>query len=191
MAPLQKLAAEGLAETVNASAGKKWKVLDIAAGHGMYGVTIAKHNPNAEIFAVDWPRVLDVAKENAQAAGVAARYHTLPGNAFEVEFGMDYDLALITGFLHHFDQAAIEILLRKIHSALKPDGAVVSVEFVPNEDRVTPPIPAAFSMIMLGSTRAGDAYPFSEYDRMFRAAGFSSSELRRTPGPQSFIISKK
>jgi hypothetical protein len=46
-------------------------------------------------------------------------------------------------------------------------------------------------MIMLGSTRAGDAYPFSEYDRMFRAAGFSSSELRRTPGPQSFIISKK
>ncbi len=191
MAPLQKLAAEGLAETVNASAGKKWKVLDIAAGHGMYGVTIAKHNPNAEIFAVDWPRVLDVAKENAQAADVAARYHTLPGNAFEVNFGKDYDLVLLTGFLHHFDSAAIETLLRKIHPALKPDGTVVSVEFVPNEDRVTPPVPAAFSMVMLGSTRAGDAYPFSEYDRMFRAAGFSSSELRRTPGPQSFIISKK
>jgi SAM-dependent methyltransferase len=191
MAPLQKLAAEGLAESVNASAGKKWKVLDIAAGHGMYGVTIAKHNPNAEIFAVDWPRVLDVAKENAQAAGVAARYHTLPGNAFEVEFGKDYDLVLLTGFLHHFDPEAIGTLLRKIHSALKPDGVVATVEFVPNEDRVTPPVPAAFSMIMLGSTRAGDAYPFSEYDRMFRAAGFSSSELRRTPGPQSFIISKK
>jgi ubiquinone/menaquinone biosynthesis C-methylase UbiE len=191
MAPLQKLAAEGLAETVNANAGKKWKVLDIAAGHGIYGVTIAKHNPNAEIFAVDWPRVLDVAKENAQAAGVSARYHTLPGNAFEVEFGKDYDLVLLTGFLHHFDSTAIETLLRKIHPALKPDGSVISVEFVPNEDRVTPPAPAAFSMIMLGSTRAGDAYPFSEYDRMFRAAGFSSSELRRTPGPQSFIISKK
>jgi SAM-dependent methyltransferase len=191
MAPLQKLAAEGLAESVNASAGKKWKVLDIAAGHGMYGVTIAKHNPNADIFAVDWPRVLDVAKENAQAAGVIARYHTLPGNAFEVEFGKDYDLVLLTGFLHHFDSTAIETLLRKIHSALKPDGVVATVEFVPNEDRVTPPIPAAFSMVMLGSTRAGDAYPFSEYDRMFRAAGFSSSELRRTPGPQSFIISKK
>lgn len=191
MAPLQKLAAEGLAETVNANAGKKWKVLDIAAGHGIYGVTIAKHNPNAEIFAVDWPRVLDVAKENAQAAGVSARYHTLPGNAFEVEFGKDYDLVLLTGFLHHFDSTAIETLLRKIHPALKPDGAVVSVEFVPNEDRVTPPAAAAFSMIMLGSTRAGDAYPFSEYDRMFRAAGFSSSELRRTPGPQSFITSKK
>ncbi len=191
MAPLQKLAAEGLAETVNANAGKKWKVLDIAAGHGMYGVTIAKHNPNAEIFAVDWPRVLNVAKENAQAAGVAARYHTLPGNAFDVEFGTDYDLALITGFLLHFDQAAIETLLRKIYPALKPGGAAVTVEFVPNEDRVTPPVAAAFSIVMLGTTRAGDAYPFSEYERMFRAAGFSSSELRRTPGPQSIIISRK
>lgn len=163
MAPLQKLPAEAVAESLDAGAGAKWKVLDIAAGHGMYGVTIAKHNPNAEIFAVDWPRVLDVAKENAQTAGVASRYHALPGNAFDVEFGMDYDLALITGFLHHFDQAAIETLLRKVYSALKPGGAAVTVEFVPNEDRVTPPIPAAFSMVMLGSTRAGDAYPFSEY----------------------------
>jgi hypothetical protein len=100
-------------------------------------------------------------------------------------------LALLTGFLHHFDPATIETLLRKIHLALKPGGSAVTVEFVPNEDRVTPPIPAAFSMVMLGSTRAGDAYPFSEFDRMFRAAGFSSSELRHTPGPQSIIISKK
>jgi 2-polyprenyl-3-methyl-5-hydroxy-6-metoxy-1,4-benzoquinol methylase len=191
MAPLQKPAAEGLAQAINADAGKKWKVLDIAAGHGMYGVTIATHNPNAEIFAADWPLVLDVAKENAKAAGVPARYHTLPGNAFEVEFGKDYDVVLLTGFLHHFDPPAIETLLRKIYLALKPGGVVATVEFVPNEDRVTPPAAAAFSMIMLGSTRAGDAYPFSEYDRMFRAAGFSSSELHRTPGPQSFIISKK
>jgi hypothetical protein len=46
-------------------------------------------------------------------------------------------------------------------------------------------------MVMLGSTRAGDAYPFSEYERMFRATGFSSNELRRTAGPQSVILSKK
>jgi 2-polyprenyl-3-methyl-5-hydroxy-6-metoxy-1,4-benzoquinol methylase len=191
MAPLQTLAAEGLAEILDADAGAKWKVLDIAAGHGMYGVTIAKHNPNAEIFALDWPRVLEVAENNAQAAGVAGRYHILPGNAFEVEFGKGYDLALLTGFLHHFDPATIEKLLRKIHSALKPSGRVATVEFVPNEDRVSPPTQAAFSMVMLGSTRAGDAYPFSEYERMFRATGFSSNELRRTAGPQSVILSKK
>jgi hypothetical protein len=46
-------------------------------------------------------------------------------------------------------------------------------------------------MIMLGTTRAGDAYTMSEYDEMFRKAGFTSSEIHRVPGPQSFIISRK
>ncbi|MGB8802600.1 MAG: class I SAM-dependent methyltransferase [Candidatus Acidiferrales bacterium] len=191
MSNLQRMTAVAVAETLCASAGEKWKVLDVAAGHGMYGVIIAKQNPNAEIFALDWPEVLKVAHENAQAAGVAARHHHMPGSAFEVDFGKDYDIVLLTGFLHHFDPQTIETLLRKVHAALKPGGRAVTVEFVPNEDRVSPPAPAAFSMIMLGTTRAGDAYPYSEYDKMFRNAGFTLNELRRSPGPQSFIISKK
>ena len=191
MAAMQKPVAEQLAKLVNADAGEKWKVLDIAAGHGVYGVTIARHNPNAEIFAVDWPNVLEVAKENALGAKVESRYHTIPGNAFEVDFGSGYDLVLVTGFVHHFDPPTIEKLLRKIHAALAPKGQVVTVEFVPNEDRVTPATAAAFSLIMLASTRAGDSYPMSEYDRMFRNAGFSSNELWPTPGPQSFIVSRK
>jgi len=191
MSNLQRMTAVAVAETLGASAGEKWKVLDVAAGHGMYGVMIAKQNPNAEIFALDWPEVLKVAHENAKAAGVAARHHHLPGSAFEVDFGKDYDIVLLTGFLHHFDPQTIETILRKVHAALKPGGRAVTVEFVPNEDRVSPPAPAAFSMIMLGTTRAGDAYTYSEYDKMFRNAGFALNELRRSPGPQSFIISKK
>jgi 2-polyprenyl-3-methyl-5-hydroxy-6-metoxy-1,4-benzoquinol methylase len=191
MAAMQRQVAEGVAKVVNADAGEKWKVLDIAAGHGVYGVAIARHNPNAEIFAVDWPNVLEVAKENARAARVESRYHTIPGNAFEVDFGSGYDLVLVTGFLHHFDPPTIEKLMRKVHAALAPNGRAVTVEFVPNEDRVTPATAAGFSLIMLAGTRAGDSYPMSEYDRMFRNAGFSSNELRPTPGPQSFIISRK
>ena len=191
MSNLQRMTAVAVAETLCASASEKWKVLDVAAGHGMYGVMIAKQNPNAEIFALDWPEVLKVAHENAKAAGVAARHHQLPGSAFEVDFGKDYDIVLLTGFLHHFDPQTIETILRKVHTALKPGGRAVTVEFIPNEDRVSPPAPAAFSMIMLGTTRAGDAYPYSEYDKMFRKAGFTLNELRRSPGPQSFIISKK
>jgi 2-polyprenyl-3-methyl-5-hydroxy-6-metoxy-1,4-benzoquinol methylase len=191
MSGLQRMQAEGLASMLNAGAGEKWKVLDIAAGHGMYGVTIAKQNPNAEIFALDWPQVLQVAEENARAAGVAARHHKLPGSAFDVDFGKEYDIVLLTGFLHHFDQQTIISLLRKVHAALKPGGRAVTAEFVPNEDRVTPPAPAAFSMIMLGTTRSGDAYTMSEYDAMFRQAGFGSNEKRQGPGPQSFIISRK
>lgn len=192
MAPMMALPAELIAQLVGAPSGNNCKVLDIAAGHGLFGITIAKHNPNAEIAAVDWPKVLEVAKENARAAGVERRYRALPGSAFEVNYGTGYDLVLLTNFLHHFDAPACEKLLRKVHAALSPGGRAVTFEFVPNEDRVSPPIPAKFSMIMLACTPSGDAYTFAEYKRMFRNAGFSSSTLHPLPpAPQQVVISQK
>ena len=181
MAPLMRMPADLIAELVGAESGGKWKVLDIAAGHGLFGVAIAARNPAAEIVAVDWPGVLQVAKENAQAAGVASRYTTIPGSAFDVDYGRGYDLVLLTNFLHHFDPPTCEKLLRKLHTALRPGGRAITLEFVPNEDRVSPPPAATFSMIMLGTTPSGDAYTFSEFDQMFRRAGFSRSEIRPLP----------
>lgn len=178
MAPMIIPTAEEIARVLDATAGKKWKVLDLAASHGTFGITLAKHNPNAEIFAQDWRPVLSVATDNARAAGVEARHHLLPGSAFDVEFGAGYDVVLITNFLHHYDPATIEGLLRKVRASLAPSGVVVTLDFVPNEDRVSPPRAAGFSMMMLGMTPAGDAYTFAEYERMFRNAGFSSNELR-------------
>lgn len=192
MAPLLTLPAELIAKLVDDGSGQKWKVLDIAAGHGLFGVTLAKHVPNSEIVAVDWPNVLAVAKENAQATGVAGRYRTIPGSAFEVDFGDGYDLVLLTNFLHHFDTATCEALLRKVHAALGPGGRAVALEFIPNEDRVSPPIAASFSLMMLASTPAGDAYTFSEYEAMFRNAGFSSSQLHPLPPTfQQVVVSQR
>ncbi len=192
MAPLIGPAGEQIAKLLDARSGKTWKVLDIAAGHGLFGIAIAKNNPQAEIVAVDWPNVLQVAKENAQAAGIAGRYRTLPGSAFDVEYGHGYDIVLLTNFLHHFDPPTNEKLLRKVHAALKEGGRVATLEFVPNEDRVSPPVPATFSLMMLGSTPSGDAYTFSELERMFRNAGFRSSELHPLPPTfQQVLISCK
>lgn len=192
MAPLQSLPAEGLARVLEAEKGEKWKVLDVAAGHGLFGIAIAKRNPNAEIFALDWAKVLEVAAENARAAGVASRHHAIPGSAFDVDLGSGYDLILLTNFLHHFEPQVNEKLLRKMHAALAPGGRAVTLEFIPNEDRVSPPLPASFSVIMLNNTKGGEAYPFSEFKRMFQNAGFSSSELRDMPaGPSRVIISRK
>src|SRR5216683_4823303 len=188
MAPMMRMPAERIAALLDAAAGKPWKVLDIAAGHGMFGITLAKHNPQAEIVAVDWAPVLEVAKSNAQAAGVAARYRTLPGSAFDVEFGTGYDVVLLTNILHHFGAAENEALLRKVHAALKPSGRAVTLEFVPNEDRVTPSIAAKFSLTMLAGTHDGDAFTFPEFERMFRNVGFPSSTLHALPPSPEHVI---
>jgi ubiquinone/menaquinone biosynthesis C-methylase UbiE len=192
MAPMMALPAQLLAPIVDPNANEQLKILDIAAGHGLYGLAFAKRNPQAEVTAVDWSNVLQVAKENAQAAGVSDRYHTRPGSAFDVDYGTGYDIVLLTNFLHHFDPQTCEMLLRKVHGALAEGGRAVTLEFIPNPDRVSPPQAAAFSLMMLGGTPGGDAYTFAELETMFRNAGFGHSEWRELPPTiQRVVISKK
>lgn len=192
MAPLMRMSSELIAKMVATKVTGDCKVLDIAAGHGLFGIAIAKEVPSAHIVGLDWAPVLAVAEENAGKAGVSSRYSKLPGSAFEATFGSRYNIVLLTNFLHHFDVPTNEALLRKVHSALAPGGFAVTLEFIPNEDRVTPPLHASFAMMMLGSTPHGDAYTFSEYDRMFRNAGFSRSEMHElAPSPERIIVSYK
>jgi SAM-dependent methyltransferase len=157
------------------------RVLDIAAGHGLFGIEIAKQNPQARVTGLDWAPVLRVALDNARKAGVQERYDMLPGSAFEVDFGGPYDAVLLTNFLHHFDQPACVGLLKKVHSALRTGGRAATLEFVPNEDRISPPMPAAFSMTMLTSTPAGDAYTLSQLTGMYHEAGFGGVTAHPIP----------
>ncbi|HSQ23195.1 MAG TPA: class I SAM-dependent methyltransferase [Pyrinomonadaceae bacterium] len=192
MAPMTVMPSQLMAQLADPAKDKKLRVLDIAAGHGLYGLAFAKQNPQVEITAVDWPNVLEVAKENVESAGVADRFRTIPGSAFDVDYGTGYDIVLLTNFLHHFDVETCEKLLRKVHASLAENGRAVTLEFVPNDDRVTPPQAAAFSMTMLGMTPAGDAYTFAELDQMFRNAGFTRNELHELPPTiERVVISHK
>jgi ubiquinone/menaquinone biosynthesis C-methylase UbiE len=192
MAPLMAMPAQMMAALVDPQADQKLKILDIAAGHGLYGLAFATKNPHVEVTALDWSAVLEVAKENAARAGVSDRYHTIEGSAFDVDFGTGYDLVLLTNFLHHFDRPTNETLLRKVHAALKDGGRAITLEFVPNDDRVSPPESATFAIVMLSSTPAGDAYTFAELEQMATNAGFSKSTVHRLlPSPQTCVISER
>jgi SAM-dependent methyltransferase len=192
MAPMMAMPAQALARLVDANAQRPLKVLDIAAGHGLFGIAFAQQNPQTQVYAVDWPNVLEVANENAAKAGIRDRFHTISGSAFDVDYGTGFDLALLTNFLHHFDPPTCEKLLRKVRNSLADNGRAVTLEFVPNEDRISPPDAAAFSVSMLASTPGGDAYTYSELEKMCAASGFSRSELHALPPSiQSVVISHK
>jgi SAM-dependent methyltransferase len=188
MIPMMAKPAAEIAELVSRIQPAVKKVLDIAAGHGLFGIEIAKRCPSAEIAAIDWPNVLTVAQQLAHQAGVQQRYRTIAGDAFQKEFGTGYDLVLLTNFLHHFSAATCETLLKKVHRSLAAGGRVITLEFVPNDDRVTPPLVAEFSLIMLATTPEGDAYTFKELEQMFRAAGFTRTELQPLPGSLEQVL---
>jgi hypothetical protein len=189
MAPMMAPMTGPLGKIILAERGGPMRILDIAAGHGLFGIEVAKQNPQARVVALDWAPVLEVAKGNARKAGVLDRFETMPGSAFDLEYGGPYDVVLLTNFLHHFDQETCVKLLEKVRAALVPRGLAAALEFVPNEDRVSPPMQAAFSLTMLVSTASGDAYTLSEYRKMYADAGFAGIKAHPVPGgPHTIIV---
>ena len=192
MGPMMVPAAHGAAELTPLDQSRNTRILDISASHGTFGTTFAKKNPRAHLVALDWEAVLAVAEENARAAGVGHRFSKIVGDAFTVDLGTDYDVILVPNFLHHFSHADCVRFLRRAHTAMRPDGRVIIIEFVPNEDRVTPPAAASFSLVMLGTTPEGDAYTFAEYRSMLTEAGFTDATLHLLPPTaESAIIAQK
>lgn len=192
MGPMMAPQAELLVGLAGGDRQQPLRVLDVAAGHGLFGIAFARHYPNARVTALDWPNVLAVATENAKQVGVADRHSLLPGSAFEVDWGGPYDLVLLTNFLHHFDAPTCERLAAKALAALTPGGRCITLEFVPDPDRVSPPPTAGFALTMLATTAAGDAYTFAEYERTFATAGFARSAFHPLPPTaQQAVVSYK
>jgi SAM-dependent methyltransferase len=192
MTPMMMPAAIGIADVLNIAAAGPMKVLDVAAGHGMFGIVLAQRNPRLEVVAVDWAGVLAVASENAARMGVADRHRTLSGDAFTVDYGTGYDLVLLTNFLHHYDVPTNTTLLRKVADALKPGGRAVILEFVPNEDRVTPPMAAGFGLTMLAGTPAGEVYTLSQLRHMAADSGFAGGVVAHAlPMPETVVVATK
>jgi len=190
MQPLVLKVAERTEELLRA--GGKAKILDVAAGHGLFGLSFARNNPNAEVYALDSEAVLKVAKENAERFGLSRLWHALPGDALEIPLGVAYDLVLVPNLLHHWDRGTIQAFLKKVHFSLAPNGRIAIVEFVPNEDRVSPPIPASFVMNMFVTTPEGDAYPASEYRNMLLQSGFDEPQIHPLlPLPHTVLIAGK
>jgi 2-polyprenyl-3-methyl-5-hydroxy-6-metoxy-1,4-benzoquinol methylase len=189
MMPFAAPAAKRVATHLAAHGQAPYTVLDIAAGHGLYGIEVAKAFPEALVTAIDWAEVLTVAKANAEKAGVADRIRMVAGDALELDWGGDYDLILLPNFLHHFDFETCVSLLGKVKDNLSPDGQVIGLDFVPNEDRISPPVPVMFAFQMLATTPGGDAYTTSELDAMAKKAGFVGATTQSlSPIPERLII---
>ena len=189
MAPFAIQAAKRLAAYVSTLPQAPRRVLDVAAGHGLYGIEVAKAIPDATVTAIDWTEVIAIARENALAARVHDRMHFVEGSAFEVQWGGGFDLIVVGNLLHHFGNDDCVALLRKAKSGLSAGGRLLAVEFVPNADRVSPPLPATFAFVMLATTPRGDAHTIEDYDAMARAAGFSGATARSlAPTAQTLVV---
>lgn len=166
-------------------------VLDIGAGSGVWGISLAKQSPHVRIHAVDWPEVLETTRRVAGKHGLANWLTTSAGDFFEADFGSGHRVATIGHILHSEGRERSRRLLKKVFDALAPGGTVAVQEFVPDDGRSGPPSALIFAVNMLVNTEAGDTFTFSEMSQWLKQAGFKNPRLLKVPSVSPLVLAEK
>lgn len=164
------------------------RVLDVAAGSGLYGLTLAQR-PNVHLTALDWPNVLVETKQWATRLGAdPTRVGYIAGNLFEVDYGGPYDLIVLSHVYHHFDAPTCESLTKKVAAALAPGGRVAIHDFLYDAE-LRNPMGALFAMTMLMWTHRGETYSAGQYEAWLRSAGLKPAGVHASQGmPSSWVL---
>ena len=190
--PLSYPAAQFLGKEMNfGTDGGPVRVLDIAAGSGVWGIALAQSSPRVQVSAVDWPEVLPVTRKTAERFGVAERFSFIEGDLHQAAFGTGYRLATLGHILHSEGEAASRKLLAKVFAALESGGTIAIAEFLVNKERTGPAIGLFFAVNMLVNTESGTTWCFEEIAAWLEEAGFTNPRTIASPGHSPLILATK
>jgi len=190
--PMSYPSAQRLAEALEiAAANKPVSVLDLAAGSGVWGITLAQKSPRVTVTAVDWPGVLDVTRKVAARLGVAGQFSFVAGDLATADFGRGHDIATLGHILHSEGEQRGRALLKKTFDALAPGGTIAIAEFLVDASRTGPLTGLFFAVNMLVNTDCGDTYSFEEIAGWLTEAGYVNTRTVASPGPSPLILADK
>jgi precorrin-6B methylase 2 len=188
--PLSYPAAQALSRHLLAD-GAALRVLDLAAGSGVWGIALAQGSEQVHVTAVDWPEVIPVTRKTVEKFGLAARFSFIEGDLLQVGFGKDHTLATLGHILHSEGSERSRQLLKKTFQALAPGGTIAIAEFLVNQDRTGPVNGLFFAVNMLVNTDHGDTWSFEEISAWLTEAGFINARTLDAPGPSPLILATK
>ncbi len=187
--PLSYPAAQTLSRHLNADAVVR--VLDLAAGSGVWSIALAQGSEKATVTVVDWPEVIPVTRKTVGKFGLAERYSFIPGDLLQVDFGSGHTVATLGHILHSEGRDRSRELLKKTFQALAAGGTIAIAEFLVNADRTGPLNGLFFAVNMLVNTDSGDTYSFEEISGWLKEAGFVKPRTLDAPGPSPLILATK
>src|SRR5436853_3730332 len=167
------------------------RVLDLAAGSGIWGIALAQESPRVRVSAVEWAGMIPTTKRITEKYGVRDRFNFVEGDLLEADFGNGYDIATLGHIVNSEGEDRSRKLLKKTFRALKPGGVIAIAEWLVNDQR-TEPLPALmFAVQMLVNTENGDTFSFNEIKRWLEEAGFKKVRKLEAPGPSPLILATK
>jgi 3-hydroxy-5-methyl-1-naphthoate 3-O-methyltransferase len=187
--PLSYPAAQMLSRHLSADAVDR--VLDLAAGSGVWGIALAQGSEKATVTVVDWPEVIPVTRKTVSRFGLADRYSFIAGDLLEADFGRGHTVATLGHILHSEGVDRSRELLKKTFQALASGGTIAIAEFLVNAERTGPLNGLFFAVNMLVNTDSGDTYSFEEISSWLTEAGFTNARTLEAPGPSPLILATK
>ena len=167
------------------------RVLDLAAGSGIWGIALAQKSPRVRVTAVDWAGMIPTTKRITEKFGVRDRFKFIEGDLLQADFGSDYNVATLGHILHSEGEKRSRQLLRKTSRALKSGGIIVIAEWLVNDDRTGPLPSLMFAVNMLVNTDKGDTFSFNEIKGWLEEAGFKKTRKLDAPGPSPLVLATK
>ena len=167
------------------------RVLDLAAGSGIWGIALAEKSPRVYVTAVDWAGMIPTTKRITQKFGVSDRFNYIEGDILEPNFGSGYDIATLGHILHSEGEERSRQLLKKTFSALKPGGIIAVAEWLVNDKRTEPTHSLMFAVQMLVNTDKGETFSFNEIKSWLEDAGFRKVRKLEAPGPSPLILATR
>jgi len=167
------------------------RVLDIAAGSGVWGIALAQSSASVTVTAVDWPNVLPVARKFAAQFGLSDRLTTIAGDLHYVDVEGPYQIATLGHILHSEGEERSRQMLKKVFAALSSGGTIAIAEFVLNDDRTGPPGPLIFSVNMLVNSDEGDTFTYSQIRQWLEDAGFVNVRPLDVPVHSPLMLATK
>jgi len=167
------------------------RVLDLAAGSGIWGIALAQKSPRVRVTAIDWAGMIPTTKRITQKFGVADRFKFVEGDLLEADFGNGYDVATLGHILHSEGAERSRQLLKKTFRALKSGGTIAIAEWLVNDARTEPAPSLMFAVQMLVNTEKGDTFSFNEIKRWLEEAGFKKARKLEAPGPSPLVLATR
>jgi len=100
------------------------------------------------------------------------------------------DVVILGAVLHIWGPDDQRLVLRKVHDALPPGGAVIVREQFIDDDRTAAP-GLLMSLTMLLNTDAGRNFTVAECQQWLREEGFRDFSVAPLDGPNSAVIALK
>jgi ADP-ribose pyrophosphatase YjhB (NUDIX family)/predicted O-methyltransferase YrrM len=140
------------------------RLLDVGGGPGTYSIMACRCYKQLEAVVFDVPETISITKEVIAKEGMQERVRVQEGDWETDEFGEGYDVILMSNILHGPGSQA-KMKLAKAFTAMDKGGLLVIQEFLLNNDKSGPLVPALFN-VMVG------AYSEQELLLLVEKAGF-------------------